>query len=42
MGDPDFVSVPIRQLISKDYLKHRSQLLKQSDKALPSVQGFYS
>ncbi|MEL0543429.1 gamma-glutamyltransferase, partial [Neisseria gonorrhoeae] len=37
LGDPDFVPVPIRQLISKDYLKHRSQLLEQSDKALPSV-----
>ena len=37
LGDPDFVPVPIRQLISKDDLKHRSQLLKQSDKALPSV-----
>ncbi|WP_264765495.1 gamma-glutamyltransferase, partial [Moraxella catarrhalis] len=36
MGDPDCVLVPIRQLISKDHLKHRSQLLKQSDKALPS------
>ncbi len=37
LGDPDFIPVPIRQLISKDYLKHRSQLLEQSDKALPSV-----
>ncbi|MCI3999568.1 gamma-glutamyltransferase [Klebsiella pneumoniae] len=33
LGDPDFVPVPIRQLISKDYLKHRSQLLEQSESA---------
>ncbi|OOR85295.1 gamma-glutamyltransferase [Moraxella canis] len=37
LGDPDFVPVPTHQLISKDYLKQRSQLLEQSDKALPSV-----
>ena len=37
VADPAFVNVPSTALLDQGYLKQRAQLLRQTDKALPSV-----
>ncbi|WP_027008965.1 gamma-glutamyltransferase [Conchiformibius kuhniae] len=37
VADPDFVHVPTKQLLSKEYLNKRAELLRQSGNALPEV-----
>ncbi len=39
VGDPAFVNVPIRAMISQAYLKPRAKEIRQSDKALETVQA---
>lgn len=39
VGDPDFVNVPVRAMISQSYLKPRAEDIRRSDKALPSIQA---
>ena len=39
VGDPKFVNVPTRALISQAYLKPRAEEIRQSDKALENIQA---
>ena len=39
VGDPAFVNVPTRALISQAYLKPRAEEIRQSDKALENIQA---
>ena len=39
VGDPAFVNVPTRVLISQAYLKPRAEEIRQSDKALENIQA---
>ena len=39
IGDPAFVNVPTRALISQAYLKPRAEEIRQSDKALENIQA---
>ncbi|ASK27322.1 gamma-glutamyltransferase [Neisseria chenwenguii] len=39
VGDPAFVSVPAKSLISRAYLKPRSEEIRNTDKALPKVEA---
>lgn len=39
VGDPAFVDVPTRALLSQSYLKPRAEAIRQTDKALENVQA---
>ena len=39
VGDPAFVNVPTRALISQAYLKPRAEEIRKADKALENIQA---